>query len=755
MPEAAVTPAQSPELEQGTGRPDAGAFRWGQPGLELGFDVGADGVVRMTRLGPAEPDSAEPRPADPRPADGDADRPGVRSPGARPPAALPIVEAQITGFGRHWSGERSVQTVAGGRLAYRGHEQGREGGWLTLRIDLADPAAGLTAQAHFRSPEGVAVVRSWVRVANEGSERLVLESVTSLVTAGFTSALTEAADPLADFELFWADNEWLAEGRWRRRAARDLVVDLNHAMNNQDPRGCFFRASQGTWSTARYLAMGAVTARSTGRTLLWQVENPGSWRWEFGSRADAAYLALLGPTDRDHQWRQVLEPGDVFTTVPGAVALGVTPGEDGFAEAFGAMTRYRRALRRPHPDHAQLPVVFNDYMNTLSGDPTTERLLPLVEAAAKAGAEYFVIDAGWYDDDAGGWWDSVGEWEESASRFPGGLAEVTDRIKALGMTPGLWLEPEVVGLRSPVAERLPDEAFFRREGVRVVEHGRYHLDLRHPAAVEHLDRVVDRLVADYGVGYFKLDYNINPGPGTDTDGSAGAGLLGHQRAYLRWLDAVLDRHPGLTLENCGSGGMRTDYALLARMQLQSTSDQQDFRTYPPIAAAAPAAMAPEQAAVWAYPQADFSADEIAFTLCSALLGRVHLSGHLNRMDPDRFALVAQAVAVYKEIRADIARAVPFWPLGLPGWTDPWIAVGERTPGTTYLAVWRRDGSADADTVRGLAVPHLRGRDVDVRVLYPEDATSELRWDPDTGELAVGLPRVRTACILALDAPGAG
>ena len=58
-----------------------------------------------------------------------------------------------------------------------------------------------------------------------------------------------------------------------------------------------------------------------------------------------------------------------------------------------------------------------------------------------------------------------------------------------------------------------------------------------------------------------------------------------------------------------------------RCQLQSTSDQQDFLRYPAIAAAAPAAMAPEQAAVWAYPQPAWSDDEIAFTLCSALLGR--------------------------------------------------------------------------------------------------------------------------------------
>ena len=101
-------------------------------------------------------------------------------------------------------------------------------------------------------------------------------------------------------------------------------------------------------------------------------------------------------------------------------------------------------------------------------------------------------------------------------------------------------------------------------------------------------------------------------------------------------------------------------------QLQSTSDQQDFLRYPPIAAAAPAAIAPEQAAVWAYPQPDWTDDEIAFTLCSALLGRVHLSGHLDRMSEAQQQRVADAVSVYKgRIRPDLSGSVPFWPLGLP------------------------------------------------------------------------------------------
>jgi len=497
--------------------------------------------------------------------------------------------------------------------------------------------------------------------------------------------------------------------------------------------------------------MGALTAPDRSRTVLWQGENPGGWRWEVGERSGTAYVALLGPTDRDHQWRQALEPGEGFTTVPAAVAIGASPhgeGGDGFAEAVAAMTAYRRAMRRPHPDHTALPVIFNDYMNTLMGDPTTERLLPLIDPAAEAGSEYFVIDAGWYASWEG-WWDTVGEWEESEVRFPGGLVEVTDRIKAAGMIPGLWLEPEVVGVRSPLVARLPQEAFFQRDGMRIAENGRYHLDFRHPAVIAHLDGVVDRLVADYGVGYFKLDYNVNAGPGTDLDGSPGAGLLGHERALLAWIEGVLDRHPGLVLENCGSGALRCDYAMLSRLQLQSTSDQRDHRRYVPIAAAAPVAIAPEQAAVWAYPQPEFNDDQIASALCNALLGRIHLSVYLNRMSADQRALVAEAMAVYKRIRADIPASVPFWPLGLPGWTDSWVALALRGPQKTYVTVWRCDGD-DAAGERALSLPYLKGRNVAVRVLFPGSSKAAIEWNAARGELTVGLPEPGTACLFAVE-----
>src|SRR5690606_10775866 len=149
-----------------------------------------------------------------------------------------------------------------------------------------------------------------------------------------------------------------------------------------------------------------------------------------------------------------------------------------------------------------------------------------------------------------------------------------------GMVPGLWLEPESLGVRSPAVHELPDDAFFQRDGARVIESGRYQLDFRHPAVIERLTAVVDRLVADYGVGYLKFDYNVDVTQGTDAAAdSPGDGQLAHGRAYLAWVASILDRHPGLVIENCSAGGQRMDYAMLALHSIQSTSDNQDPLLY--------------------------------------------------------------------------------------------------------------------------------------------------------------------------------
>lgn len=688
-------------------------LRWPDPQLSLVLEVPAEGPVRISHLGPGTGDSPDP-----------VER------------AQPLVEVLLLGEGHTLSNTRFSHSAVGARLRHVDDEITAADGWTVLRVRQADPESGLETVSVFRAAAGVAAVQTWTEVRNTGTQSRVLQMVSSFAA----DAVLEAGDDVGELSLMRARSEWCAEGRWSTTAlhGRDGLADIHPALHGHASRGSLVTTGHSTWSSGMYLPTGVLTNGRTGKSWAWQVEHNGAWHWEVDSgRDDSTALSLIvtGPNDGDHQWSVRLAPGESFCTVPVSVAVS----DQGYEAALGALTAQRRAIRRPHAVDSSVPVIFNDYMNTLMGDPTTERLLPLIDAAAASGAEYFCIDAGWYDD-GGHWWDSVGEWQPSTGRFPdGGLDRVLDHIRSAGMQPGLWLEPEVVGVRSPVALTLPDEAFLQRYGQRVVEHSRYLLDLRHPAAREHLDAVVDRLVGEHGVRYFKLDYNVTPGPGTDRDAlSAGAGLLEHNRAHLAWLDAVLDRHPDVIFENCASGAMRQDYAMMSRLQLQSTSDQQDFRLYPVITAAAPASLLPEQAGNWAYPQPGMSDEEIAFAMLNGMVGRLYLSGHLDQMSAHELDLVKDGVRVYQGIRAQLAEAVPFWPLGLPGWFDDVVAVGLRCRSVAYLAVWSRGVAPGPVT---LPLPGLPSESAPPSTVYPSALQSwEPTWDPTDGVLVVTPPR---------------
>jgi alpha-galactosidase len=310
------------------------------------------------------------------------------------------------------------------------------------------------------------------------------------------------------------------------------------------------------------------------------------------------------------------------------------------------------------------------------------------------------------------------------------------------MIPGCWLEPEVVGIRSPITKALPEEAFFQENGVRVVEKRRYQLDYRHPTVIERMNKIIDDLVTNYGIGYFKFDYNVDVAQGTDVDAfSPGAGHLGHQRAYLRWVEGLLDRHKGLVIENCSSGGQRLDYASLAIHSIQSTSDQQDPIRYAAVSAAILTAVAPEQAASWAYPQPEWDDEKNIFSVVNTLMGRVHLSGRVDKLNEHQLELIKEGMDLYKSIRGDIAESEPFWPLGLPGWRDEWLATGLKKKGgdVRYLAVWRRGGKGSCS----LPITDTEGKTVEVEVLYPavdrETFKTSAEVDAETKAVTVTFP----------------
>jgi alpha-galactosidase len=665
-------------------------------------------------------------------------------------SSQPLVEALAAGHGRNWSGQRYVATAIGQRLRYRRHRIERAGSWQTAWLTQIDEITQLEFTSQLSIHDEHHGLRGATHVHNVGADPVTLHAVTSLV---FADLGWQDDDSIDGMTLLRGRSDWLAEGRWVETRLRDAgLPGLTYDGRPFRTRGCIEASSISSWSTAYELPTAVLADSRTRRRWSFQIEHNGGWLWQVGELADGLYVALLGPTDEQHQWQLELAPGATFETVPAAVALETESGPSSLA----ALTGFRRASAHTATRPARA-VVFNDYMNTVNGDPSAKVLHPLIEAAGEAGADYFVIDAGWYADD-GDWWDSVGEWQPSTRRFPNGIDDVLRHIRNRGMVPGLWLEPEVVGVNSPMAVKLPDSAFLQRGGVRVTDHGRYHLDFTSEATVAFLNEVVDRLVNDQGVGYFKFDYNIRAGVGSDAiTASVGHGLLLHNRAYLAWIDSLRARHPSLMLENCASGGMRQDFATVSRFDLQSTSDQEDFRAYAPVAAAAPMLVLPEQAANWAYPQPGMSDDDVTYTLCSAMLGRLYLSGWLNRLTDSQRTLVGQAVLAHKQLLGRMAHCSPFWPLGLPSWEDEWVALGLLDEsgggaGELHLTIWRRGDHASLVTLQ-LPQPPSGCRWDAPRPVFPEKSPLSLALSQDGEALEVaddaGLRAARVVTLRAI------
>jgi len=645
-----------------------------------------------------------------------------------------IQAVQVSGESAGWHvGLTPAATLPGCRMAYTGHRDTRNSIGRLLEIDSFDEKTGLFGTMTYQFYDGLPVVRCWNTLKNRSAEPLGLEVVSTLV-------LPYAAGLSDDASLLIPHNSWQQELQWKENSLSQL--GSNYFVHNTSSSKRIQIRSIGSWSSGEYAPMACLRNRSDSTMTFWQIEHNGSWNWELLEHGSKYQLVVTGPNDTDHQWYKQLQPGESFTSVPAAVGM-VIGGED---EAFSVLNEYRRRIRRPNRDNENLPIIFNDYMNCLWADPTTEKELPIIDAAAALGCEYYCIDAGWYTDEED-WFPTIGEWIPSETRFPNGLKEVTDYIRSKGMVPGLWLEIEFVGSKCALVQKVDKRWFFQKHGKILDLRGRYQLDFRNPEVRAYTRSVIDRLIRDFGIGYFKVDYNCNSYAGTEADSdSLGDGLLEHNRAYLQWLDDIFAAYPDLVLENCSSGGMRMDYALLSRHTIASSSDQEVYLKFPSIVANSPTGMTPEQTAVWSYPLAGADREQIIFNCVSSTLCRIHQSGNTATLPETHKAIIQEQYALYKAIRKDIPNALPFWPLGLASDGDDWISLGLDFGNCLRIAVWRLAGS---DTCR-LPLSRYTGRELAAKVAFPcGDTDCHLSWDKESGILEVTLPEKEMARILEI------
>ncbi len=634
-------------------------------------------------------------------------------------------------------GYKHHATQTGSSLTYEFRKQYQNYWGTKLEVTLSAPN-GLEAVYHVQFFNEISMIRCWCVVTNKSEEDIGLEYLSSFHYEGLCQRgklpFWEKTD------LYLSYHTWYGENQWKKYPIKDLGFSGMLSQGYGAPGfgvNRFQYGNYGSWSTCEHLPMGILSDRETGETFFWQIESSCGWLGEYGqSETGGLYLSLSGPTEAESHWWKNLKPGQSFTTV--TAAFGAVNGS--LSDAAAELTKYRRTIRRPNQDDEKLNIVFNDYMNCLSGDPTAEKEYAIIDKAALLGCEYYCVDAGWYDD--GPWWDRVGEWKESKRRFPDGLKKVFDYIREKGMKGGMWLEIEVMGISCPLASSLPDDWFFMRHGKRHADHGRYLLDFRNPAVREYATQTVERLIDEYGVSFFKIDYNVTTGIGTDLHAdSPGDGLLEHVRCLYGWYRDLYQKYPDLVIESCSSGGQRMDYGLLQGQSLQSISDQTDYLFNALIAANTAFAVAPEQAGMWVYPYED-DREHVIFNLLNGILLRPYISGQVWGLSEENLALMKEGISLYKKIRPELRQGLPLFPLGFASPDSPVLAYGIQYRDHIYLSLY----GIQTDEVNLSLQNILHERKISsIEVLYPQSKDCVLHYTEDG--VCVKLPQTKCARLL--------
>lgn len=643
-----------------------------------------------------------------------------------------ILAVQVTGettTDMHANKHNASSTAE--ELRYKSHEISENEYGKKIEITM-DAPNGLHAVYYMQLYKNISIARVYSTISNVGNEDIGIEYVSSFVYDGISK--NGEKDYFDKTDIFVPYNSWSNEAQWQKYDAADIGLshlpvvgyNLSGEGNNR-----YHYGSNTSWSTCEYLPMGMALDRETNEIYYFEIDHSGAWKIEYGSTVgNHLYVSLLGPNDESGWWKN-LKHGESFTTVP--AVFGVANGDE--SKAIEELTKYRRMIRRKNNDNEKCNVVFNDYMNCLMGDPTEEKEKQIIDKAAALGCEYYCLDCGWYD--SGVWWDKVGEWKESPERFPNGLKTVYDYARAKGMKMGMWLEIEVMGTACELSQRLPDDWFFCTHGKRRIDNKRYLLDFRNPDVRKYCMDVVDRLIKEYGVEFFKIDYNVTTGLGSDINSdSLGDAMLEHYRCLYQWYKEIYEKYPELVIENCGSGAQRMDYGILELHSLQSTSDQTDYISNSYIAANVASAVTPEQAGMWVYPYED-DAEHVIYNMVNGMLLRPYVSGLVWNISDSNFDLMKEGISVYKTIRDELKHMVPFFPMGFANTKSEVLAYGVKNDKKAYLSVFT------PKTDKAGIPLNFNRQDIDsVKLLYPHTENCEYRIEENI--LIVNMPQTKAA-----------
>ena len=407
----------------------------------------------------------------------------------------------------------------------------------TLTVTLADPLAGVTVTLFYTVFAQLPAIARHAEIACTGENPVSLDRAMSLCLDL----------PDSDYEMVELTGAWARE---RHVATRPLAEGVQavyslrgHSSHQFNPFLALKRPDCGEMHGEVY-----------GFSLVYS--------GNFLAQADVdpyhVTRVTMGIHPQNFSW--TLRPGETFAT-PEAVMVYSDRGLNGMSQAFH--TLYRNRLARGVWRDAARPVLVNNWEATYF-DFNEEKLLALATEAKALGIELFVLDDGWFrnrsSDETG-----LGDWEVDTAKLPGGLKGFGEKLNAMGLQFGLWIEPEMVNPGTRLWQEHPDWVLHQPGRRPLPSRHQYVLDCSNPAVVDYLYDRLTALLDGAPVSYIKWDMNRSISDAFScAAGPEGQGavlhryILGVYRLYQR----LIDRYPRILFESCSSGGARFDPGML-------------------------------------------------------------------------------------------------------------------------------------------------------------------------------------------------
>lgn len=511
------------------------------------------------------------------------------------------------------------------RLVYREHRI-EEGEVPELVVVLQDPHYPLWVDLYYRLFEEQDLVERYAIVTNEGTEQITLEEVLSAVwhvPRGSDYRLTHLAGQFAGETNIY--QEVVSPGKKVFESRRGIT---SHHANP------FFALD---WGNA---------TEDTGEVWFGALGWSGNWKITADYDAHGYLQVSGGINDFDFSWH--LEGGEEFTT-PSFVG--------GFTrEGFGGASRnlHRYTLGHLLPSKGPRPVLYNSWEATYF-DVTEQGQGELAEKAAALGVELFVVDDGWFgerhDDER-----ALGDWWVNREKFPNGLTPLIQKVQSLGMSFGLWVEPEMVNENSDLYREHPDWVYRFPNRELTESRNQLVLNLAKDEVRDHLLGVLDDLLTDHDISFIKWDMNrplSEPGWPDASPEHQREVWVRHVWGVYGILRRLRERHPGVTFETCSGGGGRIDLGMFRFTDQAWVSDNTDpydrLRIQEGFSMVYPA----RTMMCWVSDSGKWikgRESSVTYRFHSAMMGSLGIGGNLTEWSDEDLEESRRLVEKYKEVR---------------------------------------------------------------------------------------------------------